>query len=243
MVKPQKLGKNTRMSFSKIEEVLEMPDLLEVQKKSYAWLLEKGIPEVLRDVSPITDSQEKFSISFTGYRFDTTATKYTVEECKESDANYASPLYVTVQLKNNDTDVIAQKDVYMGDFPVMTRSGTFVINGAERVIISQICRSPGVYYAMDYDKSGKKLYSSTVIPYRGAWLEYETGPDDVFAVRIDKNRKIPVRRMHRQGQQARHDPVRRGSEGNIHKAPSRRAPACRERKEPALDDVLRPQEV
>ena len=195
MVKPQKLGKNTRMSFSKIEEVLEMPDLLEVQKKSYAWLLEKGIPEVLRDVSPITDSQEKFSISFTGYRFDTTATKYTVEECKENDSNYAAPLYVTVQLKNNDTDVIAQKDVYMGDFPVMTRSGTFVINGAERVIISQICRSPGVYYAMDYDKSGKKLYSSTVIPYRGAWLEYETGPDDVFAVRIDKNRKIPVTQL------------------------------------------------
>ena len=191
MVKPQKVGKNIRMSFSKIDEPLEMPSLIEVQKESFNWFLEKGLMEVLEDVSPITDYSGNLFIDFVGYSLDTKS-KYPVEECKERDVNYAAPLKVDVRLTNKLTGEVKQSSIFMGDFPLMTEKGTFVINGAERVIVSQIVRSPGIYYDSSIDKSGKKLYTSTVIPYRGAWLEYETDANDVFYVRIDKNRKIPV---------------------------------------------------
>ncbi len=191
MVKPQKVGKNIRMSFSKIEEPLEMPSLIEVQKESFNWFLEKGLMEVLEDVSPITDYSGNLFIDFVGYSLDSKP-KYPVEECKERDVNYAAPLKVDVRLTNKLTGEVKQSSIFMGDFPIMTDKGTFVINGAERVIVSQIVRSPGIYYESSIDKSGKKLYASTVIPYRGAWLEYETDANDVFYVRIDKNRKIPV---------------------------------------------------
>ena len=191
MVKPQKVGKNIRMSFSRISEPLEMPSLIEVQKESFKWFLEKGLMEVLEDVSPITDYSGNLIIDFVGYSLDSSP-KYPVEECKERDVNYAAPLKVDVRLTNKITGEIKQSSVFMGDFPLMTEKGTFVINGAERVIVSQIVRSPGIYYDSSIDKSGKKLFTSTVIPYRGAWLEYETDANDVFYVRIDKNRKIPV---------------------------------------------------
>ena len=191
MVKPHKLGKNVRMSFSKIDEVLEMPNLIEVQKKSYEWFMKEGLPEVLRDVSPITDFSGNLSIEFVDYTIDSTP-KYPVEECRERDVNYAAPLRVKVRLHNKTTGELLERDIFMGDFPLMTENGTFVINGAERVIVSQIVRSPGIYYTSDMDKSGKKVFAATVIPYRGAWLEYETDANDVFYVRIDKNRKIPV---------------------------------------------------
>ncbi len=191
MVKPQKVGKNIRMSFSKIDEPLEMPSLIEVQKESFKWFLEKGLMEVLEDVSPITDYSGNLFIDFVGYSLDAKP-KYPVEECKERDVNYAAPLKVDVRLTNKLTGEVKQSSIFMGDFPIMTEKGTFVINGAERVIVSQIVRSPGIYYDSSIDKSGKKLYTATVIPYRGAWLEYETDANDVFYVRIDKNRKIPV---------------------------------------------------
>ena len=191
MLKPQTLGKNVRMSFSKINEALEMPNLIEVQKKSYKWFLEEGLMEVLHDVSPITDYSGNLSIEFVGYSIDNNP-KYPVEECKERDVNYAVPLRVTVRLYNKTTEELLEREIFMGDFPLMTDNGTFVINGAERVIVSQLVRSPGIYYGSDIDKSGKKIFTSTVIPYRGAWLEYETDASDVFYVRIDKNRKIPV---------------------------------------------------
>ncbi|MBO5040374.1 MAG: DNA-directed RNA polymerase subunit beta [Clostridia bacterium] len=191
MVKPHKLGKNVRMSFSKIDEVLEMPNLIEVQKKSYEWFMNEGLREVLRDVSPITDFSGNLSIEFVDYTIDPTP-KYPVEECRERDVNYAAPLRVKVRLHNKTTGELLERDIFMGDFPLMTDNGTFVINGAERVIVSQIVRSPGIYYTSDMDKRGKKNFAATVIPYRGAWLEYETDADDVFYVRIDKNRKIPV---------------------------------------------------
>jgi len=191
VVKPQKFGKTERMSFSRIDEVLEMPNLLDVQKKSYQWFLEEGLKEVLRDVSPITDYSGNLSIEFVDFSLDPTP-KYPVEECKDRDVNYAAPLRVTVRLYNKNTGELLEREIFMGDFPLMTENGTFVINGSERVIISQIVRSPGMYYASEMDKSGKKIYTATVIPYRGAWLEYETDPNDVFYVRIDKNRKIPV---------------------------------------------------
>ncbi len=191
MVKPVKLGRVTRMSFSKIDDALEMPNLIEVQKKSYKWFLDEGLMEVLRDVSPITDYSGNLSIEFVGYHLDPTP-KYSVEECKERDVNYAAPLRVTVRLHNKITGELLERDIFMGDFPLMTENGTFIINGAERVIVSQIVRSPGIYYASELDKSGKRLYTATVIPYRGAWLEYETDSSDVFYVRIDKNRKIPI---------------------------------------------------
>jgi len=179
------------MSFSKIDDALEMPNLIEVQKKSYKWFLDEGLMEVLRDVSPITDYSGNLSIEFVGYHLDPTP-KYSVEECKERDVNYAAPLRVTVRLHNKITGELLERDIFMGDFPLMTENGTFIINGAERVIVSQIVRSPGIYYASELDKSGKRLYTATVIPYRGAWLEYETDSSDVFYVRIDKNRKIPI---------------------------------------------------
>ena len=191
MVKPQKQGTTIRMSFSKIDEALEMPNLIEVQKKSYQWFLDEGLMEVLRDVSPITDYSGNLQIEFVGYSIDPTP-KYPVEECKERDVNYAAPLRVTVRLYNKQTGELMEREIFMGDFPLMTDNGTFVINGAERVIVSQIVRSPGIYYATDIDKSGKRIYTNTIIPYRGAWLEYETDVNDVFGVRIDKNRKIPV---------------------------------------------------
>ena len=190
-VKPVKLGNNTRMSFSKINEVLDMPNLIEVQKNSYNWFLEEGLREVFQDVAAVQDYTGKLVLEFVDYRLDDTP-KYTVEECKERDVTYAAPLRVKARLLNKETGEIKESEVFMGDFPLMTDSGTFVINGAERVIVSQLVRSPGVYYGMTYDTTGKKLYNATVIPNRGAWLEYETDSSDVFYVRIDKNRKIPV---------------------------------------------------
>ena len=190
-IKPQQLGKNVRMSFAKVDEILQMPDLLEVQKKSYKWLLEKGITEVLQDVSPIVDYSGNLAIEFVGFSIDPTP-KYPVEECKERDVNYAAPLRVTVRLTNNATGEVKQQDIFMGDFPLMTETGTFVINGAERVAVSQLVRSPGMYYTSAMDKTGKSMQTAQIIPYRGAWLEYETDMNDVFYVRIDKNRKIPV---------------------------------------------------
>ncbi len=190
-IKPVQLGKTTRMSFSKINEVLDMPNLIEVQKDSYNWFLEEGLKEVFSDVSSITDYTGNLVLEFIDYRLDETP-KYTVEQCKERDVTYAAPLRVRARLLNKETGEIKESEVFMGDFPLMTDSGTFIINGAERVIVSQLVRSPGVYYGMSYDTTGKKLFTSTVIPNRGAWLEYETDSSDVFYVRIDKNRKLPV---------------------------------------------------
>ena len=190
-VKDVKLGKTTRKSFAKINEVLKMPNLIEVQKKSYKWFLDEGLREVFRDVSSITDYNRTLELSFIDYRIDDEP-KYTVAECKERDVTYAAPLRVTARLNNTETGEIKESEVFMGDFPLMTDSGTFVINGAERVIVSQLVRSPGVYYSFDKDKTGKDLFKSTVIPSRGAWLEYEMDSNDVVYVRIDKNRKIPI---------------------------------------------------
>ena len=190
-VKPVQLGKNTRMSFAKIEEVLKMPNLIEIQKNSYEWFLKEGLKEVFNDVSGITDFNNNLVLDFVDYKLDDKP-NYSVSECKERDATYAAALRVTARLLNKETSEIKESEVFMGDFPLMTESGTFVINGAERVIVSQLVRSPGVYYKMDYDRSGKELFSSTIIPNRGAWLEYENDVNDVFYVRIDKNRKIPI---------------------------------------------------
>ena len=190
-VKDVKLGKTTRKSFAKINEVLKMPNLIEVQKKSYKWFLDEGLREVFRDVSAITDYNGTLELSFIDYRIDDEP-KYTVAECKERDVTYAAPLRVTARLNNTETGEIKESEVFMGDFALMTDSGTFVINGAERVIVSQLVRSPGVYFACDKDKTGKDLFKSTVIPSRGAWLEYEMDSNDVVYVRIDKNRKIPI---------------------------------------------------
>jgi DNA-directed RNA polymerase subunit beta len=190
-VKPVKLGLNERMSFSQINEVLEMPNLIEVQKKSYRWFLDEGLKEVFHDVSSITDYSGNLVLEFISYTMDDKP-KYTVEECKERDATYAAPLRVTARLLNKETGEVKEQEIFMGDFPLMTGTGTFVINGAERVIVSQLVRSPGSYYGIAIDKTGKKLFSSTIIPNRGAWLEYETDSNDVFYVRIDKNRKIPI---------------------------------------------------
>ncbi|MBQ8448714.1 MAG: DNA-directed RNA polymerase subunit beta, partial [Clostridia bacterium] len=179
------------MSFAKVDQILEMPDFLDIQKKSYKWLLEKGISDVLTEVSPIVDYAGNLVIEFVDYTLSETP-KYSVEECKERDVNYAAPLRVTVRLTNKSTGEVKQQDIFMGDFPLMTETGTFVINGAERVVVSQLVRSPGMYYEVQTDKVGKNNYAGTVIPYRGAWLEYETDMNDVFYVKIDKNRKIPV---------------------------------------------------
>ncbi len=191
MVHPVKLGKNTRMSYSRIEEILEMPNLIEVQKNSYQWFKEEGLMEVFRDVSPITDYTGNLILEFVGYSLDEKP-KYSVEECKERDATYAAPLKVKVRLINKETGEVKEQEIFMGDFPLMTDNGTFIINGAERVIVSQLVRSPGIYYDMKIDKLGKKLFSSTVIPNRGAWLEYETDSSDVVYVRIDRTRKLPI---------------------------------------------------
>ena len=190
-VKPVQLGTTTRMSFSKIDDVLEMPNLIEIQVNSYQWFLKEGLKEVFRDISAITDYTGNLVLDFIDYRLEDKP-KYSVEECKERDVTYAAPLRVTARLLNKETGEIKEQEIFMGDFPLMTESGTFVINGAERVIVSQLVRSPGVYYSDSYDKTGKKLFASTVIPNRGAWLEYETDSNDFYYVRIDKNRKIPI---------------------------------------------------
>ena len=190
-IREHKQGKTTRMSFSKNRSTLELPNLVEIQTASFKWFLEEGLAEVLRDVSPITDFSGNLSIEFVSYSFDQKP-KYTVEQCKERDVNYAAPLKVNVRLTNKQTGEVKQTDIFMGEFPIMTETGTFVINGAERVIVSQIIRSPGMYYSSEIDKSGKRMYASTVIPYRGAWLEYETDINNIVWVRIDKNRKVPI---------------------------------------------------
>ena len=191
MLKPQTLGKNIRMSFSKIDQAVEMPNLIEVQKKSFQWFLDEGMDAVLRDVSPIVDFSGDLSIEFIGYSIDNNP-RYSVEECKDRAVTYDAPLKVGVRLTNRKTGEVKQSEIYMGNFPLMTDNGTFVINGAERVIVSQLVRSPGIYYGDDVDKQGKHTYTTTVIPYRGAWLEYETDSAGVFSVKIDKTRKIPV---------------------------------------------------
>ena len=191
-VKPVRLGNSERMSFARIDEVIDMPNLIEIQKNSYQWFLDEGLREVFRDVSGISDYTGNLTLDFVDYELDTEHPNYSVEECKERDATHSAPLRVTARLHNKETDEVKESQVFMGDFPLMTPSGTFVINGAERVIVSQLVRSPGVYYKMEYDKTGKQLFSATVIPNRGAWLEYENDVNDVFYVRIDKNRKLPV---------------------------------------------------
>jgi len=185
------LGKNKRMSFSKIKEPIEMPNLIEIQKNSYDWFFKEGLKEVFEDVSPITDYTGNLVLEFIDYTLDPTP-KYSVEECKERDTNYSAPLRVKVRLINKETGEVKEQDIFMGEFPLMTEQGTFIINGAERVVVSQLVRSPGMYYGMEHDKSGKELFNSTVIPYRGAWLEYDIDVNDVFSVRIDRTRKLPV---------------------------------------------------
>ena len=191
MVKDVYFGKTLRKSFARHEEILEMPNLLEVQKNSYQWFLETGLREVFKDVASITDYAGNLELSFIDYSMDEPP-KYNVEECKARDATYAAPIKVWVRLRNKETDEMKEQEIFMGDFPLMTKAGTFVINGAERVIVSQIVRSPGIYYARTEDKTGNVVYATTVIPYRGAWLEYETDLSDIFYVRIDKNRKLPI---------------------------------------------------
>ncbi len=191
-IRPIKVGNGVRMSYSRQKEVLEMPNLIEVQKNSYQWFLDEGMKEVFEDISPIEDYSGHLSLEFVDFVLCEDDVKYSIEECKERDATYAAPLKVKVRLHNKENDEINEHDIFMGDLPLMTETGTFVINGAERVIVSQLVRSPGIYYAIGHDKIGKTLYSSTVIPNRGAWLEYETDSNDVFYVRVDRNRKVPI---------------------------------------------------
>ena len=191
-IRPIKVGNGVRMSYSRQKEVLEMPNLIEVQKNSYQWFLDEGLKEVFDDISPIADYSGHLSLEFVDFTLCEDDVKYSIEECKERDATFAAPLKVKVRLHNKENDEINEHDIFMGDLPLMTETGTFVINGAERVIVSQLVRSPGIYYAVGHDKIGKKLYSSTVIPNRGAWLEYETDSNDVFYVRVDRNRKVPI---------------------------------------------------
>ena len=191
-IRPIKSGKSSRMSYARQKEVVQMPNLIEVQTDSYKWFLEEGLNEVFDDISPITDYSGKLSLDFVDFTLCEDEVKYTIDECKERDATYAAPLKVRVRLYNKETDEINEHEIFMGDLPLMTRTGTFVINGAERVIVSQLVRSPGIYYAIAHDKLGKKLYSATVIPNRGAWLEYETDSNDVFYVRVDRTRKVPI---------------------------------------------------
>ncbi len=191
-MRPVKSGRGMRMSFSTEKQVLDMPNLIEVQKDSYQWFLDEGLVEVFRDISPIVSHSKTLSLEFVDFQLCEDDVKYSIEECKERDATYAAPLKVNVHLRNLETGEIAQHDIFMGDLPLMTETGTFVINGAERVIVSQLVRSPGIYYGIGHDKIGKTLYSSTVIPNRGAWLEYETDSNDVFYVRVDRTRKVPI---------------------------------------------------
>ena len=192
-MRPVKAGKGMRMSFQRQKEVLEMPNLIEIQKNSYRWFLEEGLKEVFEDISPIADFAGHLSLEFVGFTLCKNDIKNTIEECKERDATYAAPLKVTVRLCNKDkAEEINEHEIFMGDLPLMTDTGSFVINGAERVIVSQLVRSPGIYYSIVHDKVGKELYSCTVIPNRGAWLEYETDSNDIFYVRVDRTRKVPV---------------------------------------------------
>ncbi len=191
-MRPVPAGKSVRMSYSRQKEVLEMPNLIEIQKDSYQWFLDEGLKEVFEDISPIADFAGHLSLEFVDFTLCRDDIKYTIEECKERDATYAAPLKVKVRLCNKDKDEINEHEIFMGDLPLMTDTGSFVINGAERVIVSQLVRSPGIYYGIDHDKIGKELYSCTVIPNRGAWLEYETDSNDVFYVRVDRTRKVPV---------------------------------------------------
>ena len=191
-IRPVNVGNGVRMSYSKQKEVLEMPNLIAVQTDSYKWFLEEGLNEVFRDISPISDYNGNLSLEFVSFELCRDDVKYSIEACKERDATYAAPLKVKVRLHNKETEEISEHDIFMGDLPLMTETGTFVINGAERVIVSQLVRSPGIYYGIAHDKIGKELYSATVIPNRGAWLEYETDSNDIFYVRVDRNRKVPI---------------------------------------------------
>ena len=191
--KKVRMGKTERVTFSRINEVLEMPDLIEIQKNSYERFLKEGLYEALDDVSPITDFSENLVMEFVGYTLDEEHPKYSIEECKERDATYAAPMRLNVRLRRNDTGEIKEQDVFIGDFPLMTEQGTFIINGAERVIVSQLVRSPGVYYAKTNEpKTGRELFSAQIIPNRGAWLVYETDAHDILWVRVDRERKIPA---------------------------------------------------
>ena len=187
-------GRNVRMTYQRQKEVLEMPNLIEVQKNSYDWFLKEGLKEAFDDISPIEDYGGKLSLQFVDYKLctDPADMKYTIEECKQRNATYAAPLKVRIRLINKEKDEINEHEIFMGDLPLMTKTGTFVINGAERVIVSQLVRSPGIYYGIAHDKLGKELYSCTVIPNRGAWLEYETDSNDVFWTRVDRTRKAPI---------------------------------------------------
>lgn len=191
-IRPVKSGKGIRMSYSRQKEVLGMPNLIEVQRDSYEWFLSTGLKEVLEDISPIEDYAQNLSLEFVDFKLCEDEKKYTIEECKERDATYSAPLKVKVRLHNKETGEFTEHDIFMGDLPLMTATGTFVINGAERVIVSQLVRSPGIYYVIGHDKVGKELYTSQVIPNRGAWLEYETDSNDIFYVRVDRTRKLPV---------------------------------------------------
>ena len=191
-IRPIATGKNMRMSYARRKEVLEMPNLIEIQKNSYKWFLDEGLKEVFDDISPISDYSGHLSLEFVDFELCEEDVKYSIEKCKERDATYAAPLKVKVRLYNKEKEEISEHEIFMGDLPLMTETGTFVINGAERVIVSQLVRSPGIYYGIGHDKIGKKLYSCTVIPNRGAWLEYETDSNDVFYVRVDRTRKVPI---------------------------------------------------
>ena len=191
-IRPIAAGKNIRMSYSRQEEVLEMPNLIEVQKDSYKWFLDEGLKEVFEDISPIEDYSGHLSLEFVDFELCEDDVKYSIEKCKERDATYAAPLKVKVRLYNKEKEEISEHEIFMGDLPIMTETGTFVINGAERVIVSQLVRSPGIYYGIGHDKIGKRLFSATVIPNRGAWLEYETDSNDIFYVRVDRTRKVPI---------------------------------------------------
>ena len=191
MVHPVTYGKRVRMSYSRIKEVLDLPDLIEVQRSSYEWFIEEGLKEVFEDISPIQDYTGNLILEFVDYHI-SDEPKYTEDEARERDANYSAPLKVKVRLINRETGEVKEQEVFMGDFPLMTEKGTFIINGAERVVVSQLVRSPGVYYSQSIDKTGKKLYSATVIPNRGAWLEYESDSNDIVYVRIDRTRKLPI---------------------------------------------------
>ena len=191
-IQPMKSGTSIRMSYARQDDVLEVPNLIEIQKDSYNWFLGEGLKEVFEDISPIGDYSDQLSLEFIDFKLCRDDIKYSIEECKERDATYAAPMKVKVRLHNKETDEIKQHDIFMGDLPLMTDTGTFVINGAERVIVSQLVRSPGIYYGIAHDKIGKKLYSATVIPNRGAWLEYETDSNDIFNVRVDRTRKVPI---------------------------------------------------
>lgn len=191
-IRPVKSGRSLRMSYSRQKEVLDMPNLIEVQRNSYEWFLSDGLKEALDDISPIEDYSQNLSLEFVDFKLCVEDKKYTIEECKERDATYAAPLKVKVRLHNKETGEFTEHDIFMGDLPLMTETGTFVINGAERVIVSQLVRSPGIYYGVSHDKVGKEIFTSTVIPNRGAWLEYETDSNDIFSVRVDRTRKVPV---------------------------------------------------